>query len=109
MQKSLINETELRGKKELIQKADISRKTDENSILIEELNKNKSKYTKLEKQWKNLQSENSAIKKALENLQRKEKERERELTSKRPKSKVFNIYIKLGTSYDYATRCLPIR
>lgn len=77
LQKSLINITEIRGKKEIIQKSEINRRTSENSTLIAELNANKTKFTLLEKEWIHLKSENSALKKTISNYQRKEKDFEK--------------------------------
>jgi hypothetical protein len=74
LQKSLLNVTEIKSKKESIQKGEIYRRTDQNSILIQELNTNKKNFTNLEKEWAKLKSENSALKKTLENYQRMEKE-----------------------------------
>lgn len=74
LQKSLLNVIEVRTKKESIQKSEIYRRTDQNSILIQELNANKKNFTNLEKEWFRLKSENSALKKTLENYHRMEKE-----------------------------------
>lgn len=82
LQKSLINVTEIRGKKEIIQKSEINRRTSENSTLIAELNENKRNYTKLEKEWIHLKSENSALKKTISNYLRREKEKDKEIMKK---------------------------
>lgn len=73
LQKSLINVTEIRGKKEVIQKSEILRRTSENSTLITELNRMKTQFTINEKTLIHLKSENEALKKTVNNYKRKEK------------------------------------
>lgn len=73
LQKSLINVTEIRGKKEVIQKSEIIRRTSENSTLITELNRMKAQFTTNEKALVHLKSENEALKKTINNYKRKEK------------------------------------
>ena len=73
LQKSLINVTEIRGKKEVIQKSEILRRTSENSTLITELNRMKAQFTINEKTLVHLKSENEALKKTINNYKRNEK------------------------------------
>jgi predicted nucleic acid-binding Zn-ribbon protein len=74
LQKSLLNATDLRTKREYIQNNEIYRRTEQNSLLIDELNKNKKNFTDLEKDFKKLKSDYSALEKKLENYQRMERE-----------------------------------
>lgn len=73
LQKSLINVTELRGKKEVIQKSEILRRTSENSTLINELNRIKKEFEDKMKDFIHLKSENEALKKTVNNYKRIEK------------------------------------
>lgn len=70
LQKSLINCTELKSKKENIQKNEIFKKTEQNSVLINELNEKIRNYTILERDYLKLKSENCALLKQIENAKR---------------------------------------
>lgn len=74
LQKSLLSVTEIRSKREYIQNSEIYRRTEQNSLLIDELNKNRKNFTDLEKDFKKLKSDYSALEKKLENYQRMERE-----------------------------------
>ncbi len=111
LQKSLINVTEIRGKKEIIQKSEINRRTSENSTLIAELNANKTKYTLLEKEWIHLKSENSALKKTIANYQRREKEKEKEVNKKplhQLQSSSEGVINMIGMNNNYKDDELPL-
>jgi len=74
LQKSLLNVTELKSKKENIQKNEIFKRTEQNSLLINQLNEKIRNLTVLERDYNKLKSEHSALTKALENFKRQEKE-----------------------------------
>jgi len=70
LQKSLVNITEVKAKKEGIQKNEIFKRTDQNSLLINELNEKKRAFTILERDHRKLLSDFKAMKKGLENQKR---------------------------------------
>jgi WD40 repeat protein len=74
LQRSLLSVNDLTNKKELIQKSEIFRRTEENSLLIEELNKYKRDLSIKEAEYTKLKSDYTAIKKTVENYKRMEKE-----------------------------------
>jgi len=90
LQKSLINVTDLKSKKENIQKNEIFRRTEQNSILINQLNEKIRNFTVLEKDYFKLKSEYSAIIKTLENYKRQEKEIKSN-SAQSHKNMVFNL------------------
>lgn len=94
LQKSLINVTELKSKKENIQKNEIFKRTEQNSILINELNDKIRNSTILEKDYNKLKSDFSAMQKMLENYKRKEKENKLPFMSQKNmvKSSLFAYY-----------------
>jgi hypothetical protein len=67
LQKSLVNNIEMRSKREIIQNSEIFRRTEQNSLLIDELNKNRKNFTDLEKEYKRLKSDYSALMKKMDN------------------------------------------
>jgi len=74
LQRSLLNITEVKAKKEGIQKNEIFKRTDQNSTLINELNEKKRTLTILERSYNKLQSDHSALQKTLDNLKRSDKD-----------------------------------
>jgi DNA repair exonuclease SbcCD ATPase subunit len=74
LQRSLLSVNDLTNKKELIQKSEIFRRTEENSLLIEELNKYKRDLNIRDGEYTKLKSDFSALKKTVENYKRMEKE-----------------------------------
>lgn len=92
LQKSLINSSELKSKKENIQKNEIFRKTEQNSVLINELNEKIRNYTILERDYLKLKSDNNALTKTIENYKRQENEKKVTLSQSR-KNMVYFIYL----------------
>ena len=92
LQKSLINSNELKSKKENIQKNEIFKKTEQNSVLINELNEKIRNYTILERDYLKQKSDNSALTKTIENYKRQENEKKGPLSQSR-KNMVIFIYI----------------
>lgn len=82
LQKSLLNITEVKAKKEGIQKNEIFKRTDQNSLLINELNEKKRTLTILERAYNKLQSDHSALQKTLSNLKRSDKDSKYNTTQK---------------------------
>jgi len=74
LQKSLLSTTELKSKKENIQKNEIFKRTEQNSVLINQLNEKIRNYTILERDYNKLKSEHSALQKTLENYKRQERD-----------------------------------
>ena len=74
LQKSLVNNIEMKSRKDIIQNSEIYRRTEQNSLLIDELNKNRKNYTDLEKEYRRVKSDHSALSKKLENYVRADKE-----------------------------------
>lgn len=74
LQKSLLNVTELKSKKENIQKNEIFKRTEQNSVLINQLNEKIRNFTILERDYFKLKSEHSALVKTLDNYKRQERE-----------------------------------
>jgi len=74
LQRSLLNMTEVKAKKEGIQKNEIFKRTDQNSLLINELNEKKRTLTILERSYNKLQSDHSALQKTLNNFKRSDKD-----------------------------------
>lgn len=70
LQKSLVNNIEMKSKREIIQNGEIFRRTEQNSLLIDELNKNRKNYTDLEREYKRLKSDYSAMMKKMDNYVR---------------------------------------
>jgi WD40 repeat protein len=89
LQRSLLSVNDLTNKKELIQKSEIFRRTEENSLLIEELNKYKRDLSLRDTEYLKLKSDFSALKKTIENYKRMEKD------YNRIKSPSVNIKINL--------------
>lgn len=98
LQKSLLNITDVKSKKESIQKNEIFKRTDQNSILINELNEKKRTLTILERDYNKLKSDHSALKKTLDNVKRGEKDSKFNTALKsqvKYNIKVTNSYINL--------------
>ncbi len=73
LQNSLVNMNEVKSKKEGIQKNELFKRTDQNSLLINELNEKKRTLSILERDYNKLKSDYSAIKKTMDNVKREEK------------------------------------
>lgn len=82
LQKSLLNITEVKAKKEGIQKNEIFKRTDQNSMLINELNEKKRTLTILERSYNKLLSDHSALQKTLSNVKRNDKDSKYNTTQK---------------------------
>jgi chromosome segregation ATPase len=73
LQNSLVNMNEVKSKKEGIQKNELFKRTDQNSLLINELNEKKRTLSLIERDYNKLKSDYSAIKKTMDNVKREEK------------------------------------
>jgi hypothetical protein len=86
-----LNTTLAKSKKENIQTSTISKRTEENAILINKLNEQMKNYYNLEKAFIKLKSDNSALTKKIEFLKRIEKQYEED-KMKKSKTKGFGVF-----------------
>jgi len=97
LQNSLVNMTEGKSKKEGIQKNELFKRTDQNSLLINELNEKKRTLNLLERDYNKLKSDFSAIKKTMDNIKREEKNKFN--TSQRSQVNFFLFYFLIKFSF----------